>query len=95
MTSPTNRTLDEQRRALRQQLLAQREHIASQLQPAHSSNQFPRSRTMRFLTRWPALPTGVVAGAASLLTSGRLAASVVTAVTLAQAIRGRRSARHP
>ena len=90
MTTPTTRTLDEQRLELRQQLLAQREQIAHRLQPAsQASNRYPRSRTMRFLTRWQALPIGVLAGAASFLTGRRLAASLVTAFTLAQAVRGR------
>lgn len=94
MTTPKTRTLNEQRLELRQQLLAQREQIAHQLQPApQASNRYPRSSTMRFLTRWQALPIGLVAGAASLLTGRRLAASLVTAITLAQVVRGRRSAR--
>ena len=80
---------------LRQQLLAQREQIARQLQPASQAiNGYPRSKTMRFLIRWRALPTGVAVGAARLLTGGRLAASLVTAITLGQAVRRRRSARH-
>lgn len=94
MTTPTTRTLDEQRLELRQQLLAQREQIERQLQPApQATNHYPRSRTMRFLTRWQALPTGVVVGAARFLPGGRLAASLVTAITLAQAVRGHRSVR--
>ena len=94
MTTPTTRSLDEQRLELRQQLLAQREQIARQLEPAPQAvNGYPRSKTMRFLTRWQALPTGALAGAARFLTGGRLAASLVTAVTLVQAVRGRRSAR--
>lgn len=94
MTTPPTRTLNEQRLALRQQLLAQREQIAHQLHPApQAGNRFPRSSTMRFLTRWQGLPIGVVAGAASLLTGRRLTASLVTVITIAQAFRGRRSAR--
>ncbi|RPH68205.1 MAG: hypothetical protein EHM83_00060 [Burkholderiales bacterium] len=93
MTKLTSCTLDEQRRELRQQLLAQREQIARQLHPAPQGiNRYPRSKTMRFLTRWKALPIGVVAGAARFLPGGRVTASLVTAITLAQAVRGRRSA---
>jgi len=94
MTTSTARSLDEQRLELRQQLLAQREQIARQLQPTSQAiNRFPRSRTMRFLTRWQALPIGVVAGAARSLPGGRLTASLITALTLVQTVRGRRSAR--
>jgi len=94
MTTPTTRSLDEQRLELRQRLLAQREQIARQLQPASQAiNRYPRSKTMRLLTRWQALPIGVVAGAARFLPGGRLVASVVTAITLAQIVRGLRSAR--
>ena len=94
MTTPTTPTLEEQRLKLRQQLLEQREQIARQLEPTPPANNgYPRSKTMRFLTRWPVVRSGVVAGAARFLTGGRLAASLVTAVTLVQAVRGRRSAR--
>ena len=94
MTTPTTRSLAEQRLELRQRLLAQREQIARQLQPASQAiNRYPRSKTMRLLTRWQALPIGVVAGAARFLPGGRLVASVVTAITLAQVVRGLRSAR--
>lgn len=96
MTTPTAGTPDEQRLELRQQLLAQREQIARQLQPAPQAfNGYPRSKTMRFLTRWQALPIGVVAGAARFLPGGRLAASLLAAITVVQAVRGLRSARHP
>jgi hypothetical protein len=94
MTTSTSRSLDEQRQELRRQLLAQRKQIARQLQPAPLTiNGYPRSQTMRFLTRWQALPTGVVAGAARLLTGGRLTAALLTAITLARVVRGHRSAR--
>jgi len=94
MTTLPSRTLDQQRLELRQQLLAQREQIARQLHPAPQGiNGFPRSKTMRFLTRWKALPIGVVAGgAARFLPGGRVVASLLTAITLAQAVRARRSA---
>lgn len=91
MTIPT---LAEQRHELRRELQAQRERIARQLQPAPQATAgYPRSRTMRFLTRWRALPIGALAGAVRLLTGARVAATLVTAVTLVQAVRGRRSMR--
>lgn len=94
MTTPTSRALEAQRLELRQQLLAQREQIVRQLHPVpQATNRYPRSKTMRFLTRWRVLPIGVVAGAARFMPGGRLAASLVTAITLAQAVRGLRSAR--
>ena len=92
MTTPVTRTPAEQRDELRRELLAQRERIARQLQPSPQAlARYPRSRTMRFLTRWQALPIGAVAGAARVLTGWRVAATLVTAITLVQAVRGRRS----
>jgi hypothetical protein len=56
----TDTSFDEQRRMLRQQLSAQRELIAQQLDPAPTVvGGYPRSATMRLLTRRPALTAGV------------------------------------
>lgn len=94
MTTLTSRTLDEHRLELRQQLQVQREQIVRQLHPTpRAINRYPRSKTMRFLTRWNALPIGAVAGAARFLPGGRLVAPLVTAYALTRAVRGLRSAR--
>jgi len=93
MTTPVNGTLDEQRRILREQMLAQREQIARQIRPAPpATGRYPRSKTMRFLTRWQGLASGVLAGSGKFRTGGRLAASLLTALTLARVARGRRTA---
>jgi hypothetical protein len=72
--------LAEQRKALRLQLLAQRQKIIAQLEPpAIESTQYPRSMTMRFLKQRPALVAGVIA----LLTSRLVGVKVVSSLSAA------------
>jgi hypothetical protein len=55
MNSSTDVSLVEQRQTLRLRLQAQRQQIAHQLGPTPEVNSgYPRSMTMRFLTRRPA-----------------------------------------
>ena len=64
MTLADNLSLAERRRIIRGELLAQRELIAEQLQPAsHANTAYPRSMTMRFLTEHSTLAGGVFTGA--------------------------------
>jgi hypothetical protein len=66
-------SLTEQRLVLRQRLQAQREEIARRLGPLSATDGgYPRSRTMRFLARRPALAGQLLAGLASLLVGRRI-----------------------
>lgn len=68
MTTGTTIPLTEQRQALRRRLLAQRQQIAQQLGPtSETSGSYPRSMTMRFLLRRPALAARLLVGATNLL----------------------------
>ncbi len=61
-------SIAEQRLMLRRRLLAQRELIALQLGPASGmSSGFPRSMTMRVLTRRPDLAVRLLLGFVNLL----------------------------
>lgn len=67
MTSTTDVSLIEQRQTLRQRLLAQRLLIMRQLGPPSVEGGYPRSMTMRLLTRQPALASRLLLAAAALL----------------------------
>jgi hypothetical protein len=54
VSSSTDISLLEQRQSLSRQLQAQRQVIAQRLEPDSAIHGYPRSRTMRFLTRQPA-----------------------------------------
>jgi hypothetical protein len=61
-------SLAEQRQSLRRRLQSQRQVIAQQLERGSGMNGgYPRSRTMRFLTRQPALTIRLLVGLATLL----------------------------
>jgi len=94
MTSTTELSLVEQRRVLRQQLVAQRQVIAQQLDPSPEVvGGYPRSATMRFLTRRPALIAGVFAGLAGLLVRARFFKLVTTALGMFRMVRSITSSR--
>jgi hypothetical protein len=66
MSSPADISLLEQRQSLRLQLQAQRQVIARQLGPDSAINgSYPRSRTMRFLTRQPVPLIRLIVGLAA------------------------------
>ena len=70
MNPQMERELEEQRTALRLQLQAQRAVIAQQLEPPYGvRGHFPRSMTLRMLTRWPGLTATLIARVAKVLTS--------------------------
>lgn len=65
-------SLAEQRLELRARLQAQRGQIMRQLDPATATDSdYPRSMTMRFLIRRPALAARLLAGIATLLVGAR------------------------
>ena len=73
MTSIIETSLVAQREKLRQQLQEQRKLIARQLSSGSKGNNgYPRSATMRFLTKRPVLVSGLLAELAILLTGARL-----------------------
>ena len=67
MSSTMDISLLEQRQSLSRQLQAQRQVIARQLGPNPAINGYPRSRTMRFLTRQPAPLMRLILGLAAVL----------------------------
>lgn len=68
MSSTTDISLLEQRDNLRRRLQAQRQVIAQRLGPDSGiKGSYPRSRTMRFLARRPALIIRLLVGLATLL----------------------------
>lgn len=88
MTSTTDMTLAEQRQALRQQLQAQRRLIAGQLGPAPEGNgAYPRSKTMRFLTRRSALAATLLAELVALLVGARYVKSMTAVQAMARIVR--------
>jgi hypothetical protein len=67
VSSTTDISLLEQRQSLSRQLQAQREVIAQQLGPDPAINGYPRSRTMRFLTRQPGPLMRLILGLAAVV----------------------------
>lgn len=67
MSSTPDISLLEQRQSLSRQLQAQRQVIARRLEPDSAMNGYPRSRTMRFLTRQPAPLIRLILGVAAVL----------------------------
>ena len=75
-------TLPEQRRALRQQLLVQRQAIATQLDAEAEAARYPRSMTMRFLSGKTVVGTGLIRSVATVLGTGAVKALVGHAIRL-------------
>jgi len=87
MTSATNISLVAQRQALREKLLAQRQLIANQLDhTTEVDNSYPRSKTMRFLTRRPALAVALLTGLAALLGGARSVKSLTAILAVARIV---------
>ena len=88
MTSTTDLSLAEQRRALREQLRAQRQLIADRLGPAPEANGgYPRSKTMRFLTQRSALTAVLLAEFVALLVGARFVKSSTAVRAMARIVR--------
>jgi hypothetical protein len=83
MSPPSKGSLLIRRRMLSRQLLAQRQLIVQQLGSVpepHSG--YPRSKTLRFLTRQPILAAGVLAALATLLMGMRFFRAVPAAIAV-------------
>lgn len=88
MTSSAEHSRVEQRLALRRELAAQRQLIAYQLGPSSGiTGSFPRSMTMRLVTRQPALAAKLLVGIATFLVGVRIFGSITTALTVARIVR--------
>lgn len=81
MSSGAGASLAEQRRVLREQLVAQRQVLARDL-VAGVSGGYPRSVTLRWLMQEPELVARVIERVAG----GRVAAALPTALLLARAL---------
>lgn len=78
-------SLAAQRLALRQQLQQQREQIAQRVTLVRaSSDTFPRSITMRFLLRRPALVAGLLTQLAAMMLGARLLKALTAALFMAR-----------
>jgi hypothetical protein len=82
--------LAEQRLALQQQLLEQRQVIAQQLDQAGTPG-YPRSNTMRFLQRTNMPASTAIRGVVTLLGGLRIYKTIAGAMSLIGAVRGKRS----
>ncbi|MBC7984887.1 MAG: hypothetical protein H7Y02_13655 [Candidatus Obscuribacterales bacterium] len=81
-------SLVEQRQVLRARMRAQRELIAQRLTPDNElPNDYPRSKTMRFLTQHSGLVSSVFAGAATVLVGGRYFKSLSTTLSMLRMVR--------
>lgn len=80
--------VDEQGRALRQRIQSQRALIAQQLGPVEEPDgSYPRSKTMRFLSRSPAVAVTVLAEVATLFMGARHAKAVTAFMALSRIMR--------
>lgn len=78
-------SLAEQRQSIREQLSAQRREIARALAPdASTGTHYPRSLTMRLLSRRPVV---LLARVAALVTTSRMVGSVPAALIVAHLLR--------
>ena len=88
MTAPDPVPVEEQSRALRQRIQSQRAVIAKQLGPVEEPDgSYPRSKTMRFLARSPAVAVTVLAEVATLFMGARHAKAVTAFMALSRIMR--------
>jgi len=90
MNKDSPRELGIQRLALRRRLGVQRARIAAQIGPPPTAGTaaYPRSMTMRFLTRQPALVRRLLAEAAVALIGVRVVRSISASVRMLGMFRG-------
>ncbi len=88
MMSPEHLPLVEQRQALRKKMRVQRERIARELSHVPAANTgYPRSKTMRFLTRQRGVAVTLLAESAALLLGARYAKSMTAVMAIARIMR--------
>lgn len=88
MTPNPDASIEVQRRELRERMRSQRRLIAERLgPPAEADAGYPRSKTMRFLTRRPGLSFTLFAELAALLVGARYAKSMTAVMALARIVR--------
>lgn len=94
MSQHTKNSLFVQRENLRQRLAVQRQIIAQQLHPEADSNDYPRSKVMRFLRQRSALAAKLLAGFVSLLAGVRLIKPPGAVLTLAKMVQSISKTKH-
>ena len=88
MSAPEDLARVELRQALRKRMQVQRELIAIQLSPEPEVDRgYPRSKTMRFLTRQPGLAVTLLAESATFLVGARYARSMTAVMAIARVMR--------
>lgn len=89
MTPQPDVPIEQQRQALRQRIRAQRTLIAEQLGPPPEADDgsYPRSKTMRFLTRSPAMAVTVLAELAALIAGTRHAKAATAVMAISRIVR--------
>jgi len=81
-------SIEEQRDALRKRMQLQRQVIAEKLgPPPEMDTGYPRSKTMRFLTRRPGLAATVLAELFGLIVGAHHAKAVTAATALSRIVR--------
>jgi hypothetical protein len=81
--------IEQQRQALRNRIRAQRSLIADQLGPPPQVDDgtYPRSKTMQFLTRSPAMAVTVLAELAALVAGTRHAKAATAVMAISRIVR--------
>jgi hypothetical protein len=80
-------SLSEQRQVLRSKIAIQRQVIEQQLEPATKTDGYPRSMTMRFITRRSIPAVKLFAGIATLFVGARFIKSTTAALALLKVLR--------
>jgi hypothetical protein len=80
--------IEQRRQALRERIRAQRSLIAEQLgPPPEADGSYPRSKTMRFLSRSPAMAVTVLAELAALIAGTRHAKAATAVMAISRIVR--------
>jgi hypothetical protein len=88
VTPQADGPIEQRRQALRERIRAQRSLIAEQLgPPPEADGSYPRSKTMRFLSRSPAMAVTVLAELAALIAGTRHAKAATAVMAISRIVR--------
>lgn len=88
MTPQADVPMEQRRQALRERIRAQRGLIAEQLgPPPEADGSYPRSKTMRFLSRSPAMAVTALAELAALIAGTRHAKAATAVMAISRIVR--------
>ena len=86
-SSVASASLAEQRQVLRSKIAIQRQVIERQIEPAAYADGYPRSMTMRFITRRSVPAVKILASVATLFVGARFIKSTTAALALLKVLR--------